>query len=150
MHYFREPGQKSIGEFVEALIWLKMRGHSELPIVFDFDEVPKEFCSWRGEYGQLTLDWTDWGNPEKEKPTVQSLLDEAEKAQNGTFEGYKGGECKMNPCTPLWADRRDHPEHRMVTGVEVNEEEGRAIIQTKIVEEDDECLYGDWDADEME
>ena len=73
---------------------------------------PLEFDSWRGIYAELAL---IPGGPEG--VTVAHLLRWCAAADGGTFEGYKGGEYRMNRNTPVWADGYGECSYRAVAGL---------------------------------
>ncbi len=67
-------------------------------IRYDFGYfVPTYFMSWRGDYSHLAL-----GYQEYKDVFVKDLLGLCCQANGMTFEGYKGGNYKMNLNTPIW------------------------------------------------
>lgn len=73
--------------------------------------------SWRGSYGQCSLDWDsreDIGAP----ITVGKLLSQVELTLMGIpMHGYKGGDYVMDEDVPVWADPYGVSQHRVITRV---------------------------------
>lgn len=65
------------------------------------ERTPTGFASWRGHYRDLTIDSMP---PERSVCTVEQLLEDARDAVDSVFEGYKGGDYRMEGDTAVWAD----------------------------------------------
>lgn len=85
-----------LGDLIESLSAM----NADDPVEFADGTVPWRLCSWRGIYGELTIDSRPGGYT-----TVGELLAEAREAVGKTFTGYKGGEYTMSLETPVWADQ---------------------------------------------
>lgn len=59
--------------------------------------VPDGLDSYRGYYDQLALGFKPW-----EKVVVKDLVALLKKAIGKTFQGYKGGNYKMDESTEIW------------------------------------------------
>lgn len=71
---------------------------------YDFcDLIPTDLDSWRGVYAELALGWSEDTYPSK-APNVEQLLGRLRAADGVTYEGYKGGEYKMDMSTPIHVD----------------------------------------------
>ncbi len=88
-----EPHQYTLGELIEAL-------RAEDPA----KPVPLGFThphSWRGVYHDLAFEVA-------ENTTVGAMLAAAESALGTTYEGWKGGEYRMNEMTDCWLAVEGH------------------------------------------
>lgn len=56
--------------------------------------------SWRGDYSQLAFE-------ADENVTVRDMLDEATTAVGTTFQGWKGGDYRMDADTFVWLVREE-------------------------------------------
>ena len=112
-------------------------GHGNCNVVFDSNnKPPRSFYSWRGVGEELTLvtlvTLVTFGG--SSPITVSDLLEKADTAKNGTFEGYKGGwEYQMTPKTPLWADNYGDYKCNAVVGVEIYK--NQCIIVTQHIDD---------------
>ena len=90
-----EIKQMSLGVFIAGLSDFA----KDKPVYFDFACLaPTSFRSYRGDYGQLALGYSD-----EPSSTVAEILEGAQAALGRVFEGYKGGGYTMDERTPLWA-----------------------------------------------
>lgn len=78
---------------------------------------PSELRSWRGDYGELSIDRGT------EPTTVAALMGKARAAIGQTFEGYKGGQYVMSEHSPVWADPWGECLYRGIIGVVVEDAE---------------------------
>lgn len=81
----------NLGTFIKDLE--KLDGDKE--IIIEDGVYPSYFCSWRGSYCELSLDY------DKKPMLVKTLLKNAKKANGKTFIGYKGGEFLMDLFVPI-------------------------------------------------
>lgn len=63
---------------------------------FADDTFPGEEMSYRGYYSDLSFD------KDTLPKSVQTLLNQCQKALGATYQGYKGGDFVMSDSTPLW------------------------------------------------
>lgn len=82
----------TLGKAIAALAALP----AETPVRYDVGGAPGEADSYRGYYSDLALE------PEGGLDTAGKLLAELTAANGKTFEGYKGGDFRMEDNTPLW------------------------------------------------
>jgi hypothetical protein len=112
----------NLGQLIETLA----AAPSNLRVRFDNGDRPQKFYSWRGSYDELTLHesfgkWdpeTGMSTPDP-SITVKQLLAAARKADGATFQGYKGGDFKMDVHTPVWADPYGEYLSHAITGTRV-------------------------------
>jgi hypothetical protein len=73
---------------------------NEVRFDFCYNE-PTTLASYRGFYDQLALGYRQM-TFDKESPQVRTLLDELRQAIGKTYQGYKGGDFKMDENTKVW------------------------------------------------
>ncbi len=98
-------------------------------VVFD-DELrhaPGRFHSYRGYYEMIAIDYSNEDMP------VSEFLEKIQDAIGETFEGYKGGNFKMNRQTPVWASEYGASSGIGVIGVE--NIDGYCVLKTCLVDE---------------
>lgn len=122
--------QLTIEEIVEQL---KKRIFTDkdkrMPVFFDFGDFrPGRINSWRGDYEQLAMDYTDDGEIE-----AWVLIETLENAIGKSMAGYKGGEFIIEPSTLVWVAKPGDVGHTAVVGI--LEDEGRIFIMTAFREE---------------
>ena len=96
----------------------------------ELDNLPVSVCdqgvlgltSWRGVYSDLAVDFGELPTAAIERGvryrTVSEFRDELEEALAGkVFHGYKGGDYRMRPSTPVWASPWGEAWHNAITGV---------------------------------
>ena len=110
----------TLGELIDTLAALPQVAN----VSTDLDTIPVGLCSWRGAYGQLTLDHEERGRHIKPR-TVAQLLSDARSADGREFEG---GMYVMDLSTPIWADEYGAYHKRIITGLVVKH--GEVIVQT--------------------
>lgn len=88
---------------------------SEWPLYFDFCAmVPDGLDSFRGYYDQLAVGFRECGGTEL---TVGEFLDEAKRAVGATFQGYKGGDYRMDKATFIWVSNYGHSSNTVIVDV---------------------------------
>ena len=138
--------QWTLGEFSDRLFALREAGAPlETEVVIQDGGHPLQFCSWRGDYRQLSIDhWCDSDDPEyvehmaakAGRTDLAGWLKECEWAEEGhEFEGYRGGEYVMGRGTPVWVAQAHSSLGRMLTGAKFVD--GRIVIQTHTLELDE-------------
>jgi len=96
-------------------------------VVFDGTNLsPGEEMSYRGYYSDLAF---DEGNEPK---TVDAFAHQLSAALDQEYTGYKGGEFRMDPKTPLWVS--EYGEASGVAMMSMHLAEDRIIIVTKKVD----------------
>lgn len=108
------------------------------------EETGLAFCSWRGDYKQVSLyhyrhtalvgktkkfsygdvsfdDPVEWRNINAAQ-TVGELLHTAREVSIGSFEGYKGGVFKMNTSVDVYADDYGSGTGHMVIGILIKDD----------------------------
>ena len=112
--------QITLGELID-----KLKGYKpDYPVAFDFGTaVPTSFDSWRGAYDQLELNYkltsydsTDEDAQKWPSVTVGELLKECEKANGATYEGWKGGDFRMDASNVIWVSNPGNASHSGLTG----------------------------------
>lgn len=113
----------TLGEVIDEL----KRAEPESTVQFDFCyTAPTTVASYRGYYNELAIGWQAATYDEESGtywPLATTVLIRLEEAVGKTFEGYKGGDCKMNRDTTLyvanWGDTGgtviSHIEHEHKT-----------------------------------
>lgn len=89
---------------------------------------PTSFGSWRGFYAELALGYESMGYAAT-AVTVGELLTWIKSANGCTFEGWKGGDFKMDYNTPVHVDNRGCYTKTDITGVRFID--GEVIIMIK-------------------
>lgn len=121
----------TLGALIDALA----RQDQDAPVRWDRERkneygsagmYPGYFHSWRGDYSELTLD------KRTEAPSVRTLLDRARHADGGTFEGWKGGDYRMDRDTPVWAENEGDCYDIGIVGVGTSRD-GYVVLRTKKV-----------------
>ena len=70
------------------------------PIDFDFGGAyPTGFCSNRGDYAELSLEFSGEYDG---KFSLEDFFDECQTTVGKTFQGWKGGDFRMNKNTRVW------------------------------------------------
>lgn len=88
---FKSAKEYNLGTFIKDLE--KLDGDKE--IIIEDGVYPSCFCSWRGSYCELSLDF------DRTPILVRELLEKAKDANGKTFIGYKGGEFLMDFFVPI-------------------------------------------------
>lgn len=101
----------SLGE----LIALLEARPADNDVSFDFcGLMPGSVGSYRGYYDHLALDYhSDYSK----RPTVADLLAELRGAVGKIYEGYKGGDFRMDESTPVWVSQYGESHSTAVLGV---------------------------------
>ena len=86
-------------------------------LIEPFHLVPTKFCSYRGYYYDLCLQYKTRDEVVGEV-TVGELLDEAKSADGDTFYGYKGGDFLMTRKSAIWVSDSDYSTGMAIGKVE--------------------------------
>ena len=127
---FEQSPQLSLGDLIKKLEEVRNNnshktGDDEPSVQFDFEDLfPTTLNSWRGVYAELALGFALEG----EDPKIGPFIDMLKSAIGMTFEGWKGGDYRMDEGTPVWVA---NPGHVGETAVfDVIDDGWRAIIVT--------------------
>lgn len=114
----------SLGKLIRELEQCK----EDSDVRFDFCYFyPGELMSYRGYYDHLAF------SPEETQVTVKDVLKECREANGGTFEGYKGGDFRMDDSTPVWVSPYGSSSGTGIVGVR-ELEYGYVILETAYCE----------------
>jgi hypothetical protein len=102
----------NLGQFIDQLekldpkdwIWI-----ADSPVTLR----PAGFDSYRGHYEDLAIAAETGRSPR----LVREVLDEAKRALDQTFTGYKGGEYRMNRHTRIWISNYGECSGARATGI---------------------------------
>lgn len=86
--------------------------------------------SYRGYYCDMAF------NPSQDKKTVGELLQQCRAALGEIYEGYKGGDYRMEDDTPLWLSDYGEASGIALMGAVHRPKEKELMITTKNVDED--------------
>lgn len=125
---FLESKQISLGKLIEIIEKLlgsnKVDGDSS--VYFDFaDYSPTGLSSWRGIYSELAITYGY-----KEVAVVIDFLTQLKQSIDKVFNGWKGGDFKMNKDTPIWVANPGRCHNTGVIGACASEYRG-LIIETQ-------------------
>lgn len=88
-----------------GLIAALERAPQEKPVYFDvLNLAPTTFASYRGYYDDLALGFS--GDYSASAPTVAQLLEQCKAAKKETFQGWKGGDYRMDDRSTVWVANR--------------------------------------------
>lgn len=100
----------TLGKFIALL----EREPTNNTVRFDFGYFrPTSVSSYRGYYDQLAVEYV---RDEKEI-TVKEFISVLRSAIDRVFEGYKGGDFKMDCDTPLWAANQGDSNSTAIVGI---------------------------------
>jgi hypothetical protein len=100
-----------------------------------FNLHPTGFCSYRGYYSDLSLEYTIENYDEKILNCGQ-LLEEAKKCVGKSFYGYKGGDFIMTEKSVIWLANYGRTTDAILTGVKDRFGNGTCLELTwKVVED---------------
>lgn len=121
-------GVITLGELIRKL----KKAKTDAKVRYDFcDLVPGELASYRGFYDQLALGWSERRHYASDAvPTAGSLLNHCEAAVDQIFQGYKGGDFKMDADTAVWVDNWGEWTSTGIVGVKFPYE-STVILRTK-------------------
>ncbi len=124
---FAESNQLSLGEITtKAESLRKVLGNDAL-VFLDGGDTPGKLHSWRGVYAELALEYYESGHG----LPLSVFLDDLNDANGKTYQGYKGGDFRMNRLTPVWvAHRGESGGCLAVVGVE-RSASGGVVIKTE-------------------
>ncbi len=97
---------------------------------FDFGNYPAGLASYRGFYDHLALAHSGQGGMED---NCKALVAELKEADGKTYTGYKGGDFKMGPNTPVWVANYSECPSCGISNV-LDTGYGYLIIETRYVE----------------
>jgi len=116
-------GQWTLGELIDALNGItdmdKQVRFTDLNETHQYPQhitYPDRAGSWRGIYKELAIGY-DYFEKGKRIPTVKDILILLKGCVGTIFEGYKGGEYKMELDTPVWVDNSGQCSHNMIYGI---------------------------------
>lgn len=97
-------------------------------VKFDFTEkVPYSVHSYRGHYEDLAIDYTiEDGSPTN---TIDNIIEMLEYAIGETYEGWKGGDFKMDENSDVWVSHEGRCGERYIYRVEWLE--GVVVLKTR-------------------
>jgi hypothetical protein len=126
--------QWTLGQLIDAL----KKQPKDAIVSYEFGYfAPTTLASYRGYYEDLALGYVE---PEYAKrPTVASLLVELEAAVGATFEGWKGGQYRMDRDTPVYVANPGECPGTGIVGVESIDDghmegDGRVLLKTELVD----------------
>lgn len=122
----RQPGHSGmrLGEIISMLEACDVGARVE----FDFGGFePTELDSYRGYYSDLAIGFSESGGM-----TAGALLAELRDADGAVFEGYKGGEYRMDRSTPVWV--ANHGRVHGVAVIGVNDQGWRVVLRTAMID----------------
>lgn len=113
----------NLGEIIDAL----QSAEVDATVCFDFGGLePTGVKSYRGYYSDLALGFADEGMKAGE------LLTTLKAAVGAVFEGYKGGDFKMDRVTPVWVANYGRSDGVAIVGVENHG--WRVILRTALID----------------
>ena len=122
----RQPAHRGmrLGEIIDALA----RATPEHSVVFDFGGFePTGIDSYRGYYSDLAISYDESGGM-----NAGALLAELRDADGNVFEGYKGGEYRMDGSTPVWVANHGRSHGVAVVGVDL--QSWRVVLRTALID----------------
>ncbi len=82
---------------------------------FDFPEAyPTSIASYRGSYEELALGFTKY---QRFNTTLKELIHDLRQAVGRVYQGWKGGDFRMDSNTPLWVANCGHSSTTVISGV---------------------------------
>lgn len=108
----------TLGELITQLGKFNEKG-SKKTVMFDFGNlVPTSFCSWRGSYDMLALNYEMRGRGNHTPiMTIGEFITLCEDQLNSYHTGWKGGEYYMGNGTPVWVDNDGEYTETALIGV---------------------------------
>lgn len=126
-HIGSDYNQMTLGELIEKLD--EFPAHKQISFIkSEYEETyyPCGTSSYKGYYDEIAVNYS---STEIDVGAFQRLL---KQALYKTFHGYKGGEYKMSPYTPVWAARdSSNCSYLAIVSVFVTEG-GKVIIGTRL------------------
>lgn len=127
----RERDNYNLGDLIEDLSKYPENACVEIK---PFNLYPTGFCSYRGYYSDLSIDYT---LDEYSGLSCGQLLEKAKECVGKVFEGYKGGDFKMTKHSVIWLANYSTTTDAILTGVKDRFGNGSFLELTwKIVEEE--------------
>lgn len=121
MRFARGDYHVTLGKMIEALSAMP----PETNVQLDVGGTPGRPHSYRGYYSDLSF------APSPEPITAEKFLEVCKQALGNSYEGYKGGDFKMDERTPLWSAPYG-TTGRAIMGIVMHE--GTAILVTKEID----------------
>lgn len=128
--------QFNLGQLIKALEAIP--DENEKTVCFDFEYAfPTTLDSWRGAYAELALgfDFDGYGlSMDKDacRPLLKDFIIYLKIANGMIFEGWKGGQYRMDENTPVWVSNRGNSGHTAI--VNVIDDGYQAILETRFCE----------------
>lgn len=123
--------QLTLGEIILKLehTSLKEKDGTDKTIAFGFGYFkPNSLSSWRGNYRELAIEYTEEGND----ILAKDFLKECKKAIGKTYQGYKGGDFIMGKTTPMWVANYGESPNTAVT--DIIDKDYWVLIKTEYIE----------------
>lgn len=112
-----------LGQIIDALSSVDENAN----VQFDFGGFePTGIDSYRGYYSDLALSFGETGM------AAGALLCELRDADGGVFEGYKGGDYRMDRDTPVWVANYGRSDGVAVVAVE--DQGWRVLLRTALID----------------
>ena len=126
----RERDNYNLGYLIEDLSKYPENACVEIK---PFNLYPTGFCSYRGYYSDLSIDYT---LDEYSGLSCGQLLEKAKECVGKVFQGYKGGDFKMTKHSVIWLANYSRTTDAILTGVKDRFGDGSFLELTwKIAEE---------------
>lgn len=117
--------QLTLGQLIKELeeAGIKNDKGEDKNVDFDFGSaIPTVLTSWRGSYAELALGYRLSGyDVPNEKHfgdcIAAKLLEELKSGVGATYEGWKGGDFKMDMDTPVWVANPGNADNTAIIGV---------------------------------
>lgn len=108
-------------ELIDKIIEQGILNGDDTLVTFDFTEkVPYSVHSYRGHYEDLAIDYTvEDGSPTN---TIDNIVEMLEYAIGETYEGWKGGDFKMDKDSTVWVSHEGRCGERYIYKVEYSGE----------------------------
>ena len=127
----RERDNYNLGDLIEDLSKYPENAYVEIK---PFNLYPTGFCSYRGYYSDLSIDYT---LDEYSGLRCGQLLEKAKECVGKVFMGYKGGDFKMTKHSVIWLANYSRTTDVMLTGVKDRFGDGSFLELTwKMAEEE--------------
>ena len=126
----RERDNYNLGYLIEDLSKYPENACVEIK---PFNLYPTGFCSYRGYYSDLSIDYT---LDEYSGLSCGQLLEKAKECVGKVFQGYKGGDFKMTKHSVIWLANYSRTPEAILPGVKDRFGDGSFLELTwKIAEE---------------
>lgn len=126
----RERDNYNLGNLIEDL---SKYPENASVVIGPFNLYPTEFCSYRGYYSDLSLDYT---LERFQGLNCGQLLEKAKESVGKVFQGYKGGDFEMTKHSVIWLSNYGSSTDVILTGVKDRSGDGKYLELTwKVAEE---------------